>query len=192
MQSFDLDHNINKLKFLEDIENLTNINKKTIFWGIVTSTFTFIYLTMGMSLITNLIGFIYPAYKSFKSLNSENNLDDKQWLTYWIVFSLFNLIEGITDLLFFWIPFYYQVKLLFLIWLFHDSTKGANIIYNNYLNKFIKKYEEKIDENINKVDEKIDNIKNLIDNIPAINNLIDNENSVEINSDLNDSEKKNV
>ncbi len=36
--------------------------------------------------------------------------DDTQWLTYWVVYAAFGIIEYFTDLLLSWIPFYFLLK----------------------------------------------------------------------------------
>jgi len=35
------------------------------------------------------VGFVYPAYMSLKSIETKTGSDDKQWLTYWLVYSAF-------------------------------------------------------------------------------------------------------
>ena len=36
--------------------------------------------------------------------------DDTQWLTYWVVYAAFGILEYFTDLLLSWIPFYFLAK----------------------------------------------------------------------------------
>lgn len=36
--------------------------------------------------------------------------DDTQWLTYWVVYAAFGIIEYFTDLILSWIPFYFLLK----------------------------------------------------------------------------------
>ncbi len=50
------------------------------------------------------MGFIYPTYMSFKAIESKGTDDDKLWLTYWVVFGFFNIIETFTDVILYWIP----------------------------------------------------------------------------------------
>ena len=52
---------------------------------------------------------IFVVY-SCKAIDSEEKDDDTQWLTYWVVYAAFGLIEYFTDILLSWIPFYFLGK----------------------------------------------------------------------------------
>jgi len=68
--------------------------------------------------IVHLIGVAYPLFKSLEALGTEDDAeDDKHWLTYWMVFSLFNFVDVNLNFLLSYIPFYYLIKLLVLVWL---------------------------------------------------------------------------
>ena len=86
-----------------------------------------------------------PAYASFKAIETANPEDDKQWLTYWVVFAAFNIVEVFVDIIMFWFPFYYPFKFGFLIYCFLPQTKGAIFIYENVVQPFLKKHEGSID-----------------------------------------------
>ena len=47
---------------------------------------------------------------SVKAIESVNKDDDTQWLTYWVVYSVFSLGEFFTDILLSWIPLYWFLK----------------------------------------------------------------------------------
>ena len=53
----------------------------------------FVVFGVGASLITTLIGVAYPAFMSFIALESVGEEDDKQWLTYWVVFGSFTILD---------------------------------------------------------------------------------------------------
>ena len=45
-------------------------------------------------------------------------------MTYWIVFAIVTVTEEISDLLLsFWLPFYYELKIIFLFWLLSPVTR---------------------------------------------------------------------
>ena len=94
----------------------------------------FVVFGIGQSLITTLLGVFYPVFMSFHALESSHNADDdKQWLTYWVVFGAFNMIDQFAGFILHFIPFYYVLKLAALIFLFHPKTCGATWVYNNYI-----------------------------------------------------------
>jgi|TARA_B110000977_G_C10738752_1_gene362142 receptor expression-enhancing protein 5/6 len=78
-----------------------------------------VMLGVGQVYITCLIGVAYPAFMSFLALESDGTDDDKQWLTYWVCFGCFNIIDQFAGIILSIIPFYYFLKLGFMIYLFH-------------------------------------------------------------------------
>ncbi|KAJ1852121.1 ER membrane protein DP1/Yop1 [Coemansia sp. RSA 1822] len=89
-----------------------------------------VFLNIGASLLVNLTGFGYAAYASMGAIETPGKEDDAQWLTYWVVFGLFNVVEYFTGFLLYWFPFYYLIKLGFLIWLMAPATRGAERLYH--------------------------------------------------------------
>ena len=80
---------------------------------------------------------MYPAYCSIKALESGSKADDTKWLTYWVVFGAFNIIDHFAGFILHFIPFYYVLKLAFLVFLFHPKTKGATWVYDSYLRQAV-------------------------------------------------------
>merc|ERR1712179_673205 len=70
----------------------------------------------GAQLLANTIGFAYPAYCSIRALESSVKSDDTQWLTYWVVFAAFSVVEYFADFIAGWVPFYWLSKCLFMVW----------------------------------------------------------------------------
>jgi receptor expression-enhancing protein 5/6 len=105
--------------------------------------------------ITTIVGTVYPAYWSLKALESQGSEDDTQWLTYWIVFALFSLLDQFSGVVLHIIPFYFFLKIVFLIWCFMPNTRGASVVYNNVIRQLFKKYEKDLDKLNEKFSEKL-------------------------------------
>ncbi len=63
-------------------------------------------------LVVDLLGFGYPFIKSIEALKTEGQDDDQQWLTYWIIYNVFKLVEGMMDYVISFIPFYHVFKVI--------------------------------------------------------------------------------
>mmetsp|Transcript_624 Transcript_624/g.1170 ORF Transcript_624/g.1170 Transcript_624/m.1170 type:complete len:137 (-) Transcript_624:155-565(-) len=94
------------------------------------------------------LGFLYPAYQSYKALESDRLDAAAEWLTYWVIFSLFSVLESVASFLVSWIPFYNVLKLMFLLWLLLPRFKGASKLYQALVQPIIRKHESKIDQSI--------------------------------------------
>jgi len=107
------------------------------------------------SVLCNIVGVVYPAYASFKALETPGDEDDKQWLTYWVVFAALTIVEDISDLLVFWLPFYFEAKLAVLILLQVPQLNLSAVIYSSYIRPFFKSKEKEIDASMAEVASKI-------------------------------------
>lgn len=130
---------------LQQLEEKTGVNKLYLVGGSAGLAVFMIVAGVGTALLSNLVAFTYPAFASFKAVESEDKTDDIQWLTYWIVFSFFTIFEVFIDTLLYCIPSYFAFKLGFMAWLFLPSTRGATYIYKQALEPFLTKNESKID-----------------------------------------------
>jgi receptor expression-enhancing protein 5/6 len=108
--------------------------------------------------ITCIIGITLPTYWSIKAIESPEENDDKQWLTYWAVYAVFNFLDLFAKFILKIIPFYYVVKLIFLVWCFMPNTQGALFIYNKILRNFFIKNEELLNKYVNKLMKKTNEV----------------------------------
>ena len=89
---------------------------------------------LGGNGIVTAIGVVYPTLCSFLALDPKAEKgEDKQWLTYWVIFGLFNIADYFTGFILSWIPFYYFLKLMFLVFLMHPYSKGATKVFEWFI-----------------------------------------------------------
>ncbi|XP_017771569.1 PREDICTED: receptor expression-enhancing protein 1 isoform X2 [Nicrophorus vespilloides] len=104
-------------------------------------------------LVILVFGTLYPAYASYKAVKSKNVKEYVKWMMYWIVFALFTCVETITDVFLSWFPFYYEIKIIMVIWLLSPATKGSSFLYRKFVHPMLSSREQEIDEYISKARE---------------------------------------
>jgi receptor expression-enhancing protein 5/6 len=95
--------------------------------------------------------FVYPAWMSFKSIESGTDTQKVEWLSYWCVYGCFNALTRVTDVAFFWLPYYRVGKLAALVWCFAPQTRGAALVYKRVLRPLLHSHTETIDHGIDVV-----------------------------------------
>mmetsp|Transcript_100 Transcript_100/g.184 ORF Transcript_100/g.184 Transcript_100/m.184 type:complete len:184 (+) Transcript_100:54-605(+) len=141
---------LNSVPILQKAEDKVKIPKEYLVLVGGSLLFFLFFFGIGAGSICSIVGFIYPAFKSFEAIESKNRSSDVQWLVYWVIYAFFSVIEVFIDFLLYWIPFYYAFKFAFLLWAMLPSTRGAKYLYDSFLKPFLKKNESKIDAVLNK------------------------------------------
>ncbi|XP_053291030.1 receptor expression-enhancing protein 6-like isoform X1 [Pleuronectes platessa] len=127
---------------LATLEQKTGVKREYISLGALSFLGLYLLFGHGASLLCNLIGFLYPAYFSIKAIESNVKEDDTQWLTYWVVYGLFSIVEAFSDIFLSWFPFYYASKCLFLMWCMAPVTwNGSEIMYKRLIRPFFLKHQ---------------------------------------------------
>lgn len=120
-----------------------------------------LFITIGYCdrYLTILIATLYPLYISLKTLQSiigeekadggsyteeDQKQDIIQWLSYWVVYSLFINFEGLFGKLLKYIPFYFIIKVIFLLLCFLPQYRLSWWIYTHVISKLFQRYEATI------------------------------------------------
>jgi receptor expression-enhancing protein 5/6 len=73
------DKELSKFPILKDLEKKTQVPKTYSTGSFAIFLIFLVVMNVGGRLITNMVGFVYPAYCSFKAIESNNKDDDVQW-----------------------------------------------------------------------------------------------------------------
>ncbi|KAJ7492786.1 TB2/DP1, HVA22 family-domain-containing protein [Mycena latifolia] len=94
--------------------------------------------------------FLIPSYGTYKALShrpvSEPELE--RWSQYWAVVGIVVAFEYLAEFLISWLPFYWELKTFFLLFLSLPQTQGSTYIYATYLQPFFSKNEVELDAGI--------------------------------------------
>lgn len=96
------------------------------------------------------LGTLYPAYRSYKAIKNKDLREHVKWMMYWIVFALFTTTETFLDIFFSWFPFYYEIKILFILWVLSPATRGSSLLYKKVVHPLLIAREKEIDDLIEK------------------------------------------
>lgn len=96
------------------------------------------------------LGTLFPAYRSYKAVKNKDYKEYVKWMMYWIVFALFTAVETILDIFMSWFPFYYEIKILFILWVLSPATRGSSLLYKKVVHPLLCSREKEIDEFIEK------------------------------------------
>ncbi|XP_022949577.1 HVA22-like protein a [Cucurbita moschata] len=77
------------------------------------------------------LGLVYPLYASIRAIETKSQVDDQQWLTYWVLHSMLTLFELTFAKALQWIPLWPYAKLVVVCWL--SCFNGAAYVYEQYL-----------------------------------------------------------
>ena len=156
-----LSRHFEQVPALKQLSEKTGIPLGQLVIGVMVVLFLFVLLGFGANLIVHVVGILYPAYMSFKAIESKEEDDDKMWLTYWVVFALYNFADRFVDILFFWVPFYFVIKLVVLVYMFFPETRGAIKFYNIIARPIFKMYESQIDDALQTVSNEAGRMKDI-------------------------------
>jgi len=125
-----LDKELSKYPALTNFEQNTQIPKAYAFLGGVALLFLLHAFNAFAAPVSNLLGWVLPAYLSIKAIESPGHSDDVQWLTYWVTFGFFNFVETFaTRVILYYLPWYYAFKSVFILWLQLPAFRGAETLY---------------------------------------------------------------
>lgn len=131
--------------YFEKAEKLTGVKRVYLAQAILGVLALYLVVGRAAQFVCNLLGFVYPAYKSLVALETSNKEDDSKWLTYWVVFAAFSVVEFFSDILMSWFPLYWLAKVVFLLWCSADiPTNGSMLIYGKFIRPVFLQHKSKL------------------------------------------------
>ncbi|XP_010452553.1 PREDICTED: HVA22-like protein i [Camelina sativa] len=101
-------------------------------------------------IIILLVGYAYPAYGCYKSVEKKKlEIHElRYWCKYWILVGLLTVFERIGDITVSWLPFYGEIKIALLIYLWYPKSQGISYVYETLVCPYMSKHQSDIDQGI--------------------------------------------
>jgi receptor expression-enhancing protein 5/6 len=128
--------NKDSLTHFEILEQNLDIPARYVIYSLVTCLVLVFFGFLEIP-ITNVVGIVFPIYWTIKSIERPEKDDDKQWLSYWAIFISSLFFDSMIGYYLEMIPYFYFLKLCFLIWLFLPNTKGALLLHENIIRNYM-------------------------------------------------------
>lgn len=137
-------------KYCKSFEEKTKVKRTWVALALLGTLSMGLVVGFAAQIICNIVGFLYPAYESIRAIESTATKDDTKWLTYWVVYSSFIIVEFFSDYLLFWIPFYYVLKCALLLYCMLPQYNGSQLVYQYCIRPLFLEHQAKIDQAMNK------------------------------------------
>ncbi|XP_050439206.1 receptor expression-enhancing protein 5-like [Adelges cooleyi] len=96
----------------------------------------------GQTTLSNVLGFAYPGYQTFKLIESPSNSGREspsaytKWLSYWLLYASVLIFESPLSGLLQMIPLYFLLKTLFFAWCYLPiRNNGTAIVYESLIRR---------------------------------------------------------
>ncbi|OJJ48847.1 hypothetical protein ASPZODRAFT_13584 [Penicilliopsis zonata CBS 506.65] len=134
-----LDKELSKYPVLNNLERQTSVPKVYVILGFAAVYFFLVFFNIAGSFLVNVAGFLIPGYYSLQALFTPGTSDDTQWLTYWVVFAFFTVLESAISAAY-WFPFYYIFKFVLILWMALPQTNGAQVVFHSFLQPLLGRF----------------------------------------------------
>lgn len=137
-----------EIKPLKTLSAKLGVKPHTLLGGVFLVVILLLLLEIGSFFLSSIVGYLYPAYMSFKAIESKDKKDDTQWLTFWVVYCVFTIADPVLSMVLSFLPCYYLFKTAFYVYLFHPKFRGAEMFYNLVLKNLLKKLESSVENTV--------------------------------------------
>jgi hypothetical protein len=107
------------------------------------------------NVLFSVFGYLGPSLNSVKAVVSEDVDSIREYMTYWVVLSIFSCVGMMLHALNFFKYYSPEMKVLFVMWLTLPRFQGAYRIYTLFLRFYFEMYERDIDEKVDEISGKI-------------------------------------
>ncbi|RMZ56442.1 hypothetical protein APUTEX25_004665 [Auxenochlorella protothecoides] len=105
-------------------------------------------------LVMSVVGYLYPAYSCYIALQELNAERMVLWCKFWCIMGCLSAAMPIVDIFLFWFPFYNEMKLVFVVFLWYPGKhaglclKGTDYVWGSYVEPYMAAHREVFDQTV--------------------------------------------
>ncbi|XP_067125217.1 receptor expression-enhancing protein 5-like [Centruroides vittatus] len=133
-------HSDNKYtRILKNLEEKTKCDRFYIFSFIAIIVAAYTAVGFGKEFLCTFTSIVYPIYASVSSVEQNNLEETRKLLIYWVIFALIHLFETFFDAVVTLIPYYWMLKMIFLVFCFAPISNNLSVfLRQSFLLKLMK------------------------------------------------------
>lgn len=144
---------LDKHESLAFIEEKTKIKPSIFALALIVFLLVVIVIAEASAFVIGICCFLIPGYFSFLALESWEKEDDKKYLTYWILFSITEVITPLFALIL--TPTVLTIiRVLITLALLHPQLNLSVRLYNEFISPVLLKHEKTIDDKLDEITQK--------------------------------------
>ncbi|KAI9344586.1 TB2/DP1, HVA22 family-domain-containing protein [Obelidium mucronatum] len=134
-----IDNSLHQAPIIVEIAYLTKLRHVYVLAYVIVAVLYVILVAANIfgGFLTYCLAIGWPIIQSLRAAKECKKESVQQWLSYWIILALFTLVEYGGNRLLSLFPFYYFIKLVFILWLIIPYFRGSLIIYNVLLENIL-------------------------------------------------------
>ena len=140
------DNEFGNTNFVQKLEKKTNIPRNYLFSGFLSFYLLMSFLNLGGigEILSDIVGSAIPTYYSIRAIKTNDTRDDTQLLAYWIIFGIMNVVEFWSGAILSLIPFYWFLKIIFLLYIGLPFTGGSMMIWKHFIEPVYDQLESRV------------------------------------------------
>ena len=139
-----------QITFINDLSKSAGVNPGAPVFFVFMLTIIFMTYAYGWLILVTALTIIYPSLRSIRAIQTPEGADDKTWLTYWMVFGTFVVLETFVGFLLEMLPYWHMLRMVFFIWLLLPYFNGAEVLYTKVMKPLLSDNKDKIQDLIKK------------------------------------------
>ena len=142
-----------EVPIIKKLSELTKQKHQHVVLGLLVILLISCFSRPGQWLLSSIFTFLIPAYYSFKALQKDGAVDDKKWLTYWVVFGFNHCFEDLIFKVLFFVPLIRIIRTGLMVYLYVSKEQGSEWFFQTVVSPAFRSIGPSVDPIVSKFED---------------------------------------